>query len=1126
MPIRQVIAAGRLVAILTLISIATPMLAAPQFRTESYRTGVQTSMALRRPGMIGDDCVSGQCVIRLAPGVTQQQFEQLLARQQSQVLEALPYYRMYVVSLPGGTTVAAGVTRWLAQPGIADAGPNAMYYLTRQPNDPRYSEQYHWLRVSAPLGWDMTTGSPTVVVAVVDSGLDLDHEDITGRLWVNADEIPGDGIDNDGNGFIDDINGWDFLNNDNDPAPHPTDPIGEFGGNHGTHCAGIIGAATDNGVGIAGHDWNCKLMTCKVFPDDGEMAPMTTIIQGVNYAVANGAKVVSLSLGGMYTSLWDAPLQQARAAGVVIVAAAGNEYHEFTDDRSSWESPVCNDGPNPAVDNWVLGVAATDANDVKADFSNYDGSSTKSFVDVTAPGVDILSLYIQDPANGFTQPYGKMSGTSMACPCVAGLASLLAAQFPALTPLDLIEQIKAGCDNIDVVNPMYAGKLGAGRINTPQAIGLDLPPGPPRSVMAGDTPNDEGSSITVSWSKSLDDGRGRNDVREYVVYRCDNQKDDTGADQPLGNWTQKVRVPVGEPLVFVDVTVQDKVPYWYKVSARDAKNETESAPVGPAIARDDLPPPAVENVKAVDNQADDGGAISLSWSDYTASPDFMGYRVYRSETPFTRISQATRIDEIEGDPARCFYLDSGTTDGVDYWYAVTAYDDEDNELQQVTPVGPVQSAPNFTVSLPAGTLMVALGANTREKDMAKLLGFDPTELKLARWDPYQLSYRTYLANPNDSYLQQAPGRAFWLRVDEPLLLNLSGDPVTQDPFTVALVPGWNMVGNPFAGDLRWEGLKVSAGGTLYGLPESNKAGITLDFAWIWDPASNAYQLVSEYANFGGKSVRQNSGFWFKAMEPCDLLLPSGTTAARVASAPKSIDVDWQLRLVARSGNTADCENYIGVSTAAATLNKLVSPPRPEPGVELYFVNTGVDGPAAASFVGPAEKQRWEARVQVAGVAGEEVQITWPDLSGLPAGVRPVLVDQATGKRLYLRTNSVYRFRPAPGETERTFVIEIVSGSDALRVTSLSARPGGAGVNVVFTLSAPASVDVEVLNIAGRRVRTLATSREAAAGSCSAYWNGAGDGGTPVPAGMYLVRVKARAADGQETSSVTTVSLRR
>lgn len=1115
------------VAGVIILACAPSLLWAAQVKTEVYSPQMRVAWMDGRPRLVKDLCAAGQCFVQLAPTVTEGEFAGMLQAEGGTVLKAFPHYRLFLVSLPEGVLVADGVRRWMGWPGVVAAEPNRLRYPTRTPNDPFYNQQYQWPRVMAPEGWDIETGSATVVVAIIDSGTDLDHEDLASKIWVNADEMPGDGVDNDGNGYVDDVNGWDFESDDNDPQPHPSDTSMADVVSHGTHVAGIVGAATDNSVGVAGHDWACRLMVCKCFPDNGGAALDSDIIEAIDYAIDNGANVINMSLAGAYSSTYDAPLQRARLQGVVVVAAAGNESHEFTDDPGSWESPVCNDGPNPVQDNLVLGVAATDQDDVKADFSNYDGSSTKTFVDVAAPGVDILSTYLFDPGVGFSQPYNPMSGTSMASPCVAGLAALVKARFPAFEPLQVIEQIKTACDDIDAINPMYAGKLGAGRINTAQTLGLDLPPGPPRAVMAGDTPGDEGGSITVSWSKSPDDGRGRNDVVEYIVYRCDNTQDANGQNMPAGNWTRLATVPVGEPTVFFDTPVPDHVLYWYKVSARDAgANEAESDPAGPAEARDDLPPPPVEGLQAADNQADDGGAISLSWSAYTPPPDFAGYNVYRAEAEFTRIADATLVATLPGDPQRTFYLDEGVEDGVEYWYAVTAYDDEGNEVTEVEAAGPVVSSPNLTISLPSGLLLMSIGANTVEKDMAALLQLDPSTLKLARWDPAQEAYRTYQSNPNDAFLQQAPGRAFWLRLDEPLMLNIAGEPVTQDPFPVQLTAGWNMVGNPFGHDLRWQGVTVLAGGTVYTLPESNSQGITRDFVWTWNPFTNAYQLVSEYEGWGLKTVRQGAGFWILALQNCELRLPSGVGTARATSEPRRIDVDWKLRLVARCGECVDQDNYIGVSSQAALLNAIVTPPRPQVGVELYFENADVGGRAAASFVEPGQARRWRGEVWVAGAGGQEVEISWPDLSSLPRDVRPVFVDEATGRRVYMRTASVYRFRPGPGEQARPFRIEMADAARALQVTSLAARPHSGGASIVFALSAPATVDVEVLNIAGRRVRVVAAGRQMGAGPCSIAWNGTNASGAPVPAGTYIVRVRARTAQGQQVTSLVTLRLQR
>ncbi|MCX7599742.1 MAG: S8 family serine peptidase, partial [Armatimonadetes bacterium] len=891
---------------------------------------------------------------------------------------------------------------------------------------------------------------------------------------------------------------------------------------HGTHVAGLVGAATNNGVGVAGQDWACKLMALKVFPEVGGTTD-AVILAAMDYALAMGAHVINLSLRGPYNSVYETPLQAARSRGRVVVAAAGNENAMLADDPLSWLSPVCNDGPNPTVDNLVLGVAATDAEDRKAWFSNYDGSSTRTFVDVSAPGDEVLSCFIFDPANGFNTAYGEMSGTSMACPIVAGLCALLRAQYPSYPPLAIINQIRSTADNIDSVNPGYEGMLGAGRINDRAALAVALPPGPPRRVLAVDTAGDEGGSITVTWGKSLDDGRGRNIVRDYVVQRCGNQKNEYGVDEPDGNWEDLTTLPAGSTS-YVDAPVPDFTPYWYRVAARDNRgNASYSQPSGPAEARDDLPPPAIgEYLSASDTPSDEGGSISLDWSGYTPPSDFKTYRVYRTTSSFSSVSQAQLIYPTAADPdlTATSYQDQTVVDGTKYYYAVTAVDDAGNELKTVTPVGPVMSQPNFVLTLPSGVSMFSIGVQTTEDDIAALLGVAPQDIKLAVWNPATNDYVKSWVTPGDPALRHRLGRAFFIRLPSALAKEIGGQPATSD-FDVTLRIGWNMVGNPFLHDFRWDQVTVKTATGMYSILEASNAGVMGDFAWYWDTPSRSYRLVSARPDAGEKIIRQSQGFWVLARQPCTITLPSALPASAPGDAGRS-DVDWKMRLVARCGEYADVDNYLGVSANPASLNGIVSPPGLGQGVELSFVNPGVDGPAAASFVGRGARQVWAARVAVTGMAGQEVEISWPDLSALPSSVRPVLADKTSGKRVYMRTTAFYRFTPSEGETVREFEIS-AAGGGTLQIGALSARAAGGGVEIAFTLSSPAEVSADVLNVAGRvvaRLRPVAM----ASGACSLRWNGLSSSGARVPRGMYLLRLRARSADGQESNAVTQARL--
>ncbi len=309
------------------------------------------------------------------------------------------------------------------------------------PNDPNFSLQWALFKIHALAGWDVSHGNSSVVIAIVDIGTDFRHSDLAQRVWVNQAEADGQsGVDDDGNGYIDDVNGWDFYDDDPDPRPRSDD-------RHGTHVAGIACAGTDNGYGIAGVSWNCNVMPIRAGVGRG----ITHGFEGLIYAVANGADIVNLSWGGDNISqLERIAVEYATEQGCLVVAAAGNLGGSQSFDHY------------PAAYDNVLAVASTDEDDKRSEFSN-----TGSWVDVSAPGSRILSLFPN-------QLYGIEDGTSMASPLVAGVAGLLKALRPDWTPARLKKQLEVTCDPIDDINGAYAGKLGKGRINLYRALaGID-----------------------------------------------------------------------------------------------------------------------------------------------------------------------------------------------------------------------------------------------------------------------------------------------------------------------------------------------------------------------------------------------------------------------------------------------------------------------------------------------------------------------------------------------------------------------------------------------------------------------------------------------------------------------------
>jgi subtilisin family serine protease len=294
--------------------------------------------------------------------------------------------------------------------------------------------------INAVRAWDLTKGSSTepVKIAVIDSGIDYNHPDLKAQMAVNQAELNGKkGFDDDGNGYTDDIYGYDFFGNDGDPMD---------GGGHGTHCAGVIGAS-HNGIGVVGVMAHVKLVALKFLSDKGEGQEIDAI-RAIDYAIKNDIKVLSNSWGGTdrLQALEDAIIA-ANEAGVSFVAAAGNDA-ENNDTVSSFPA-------NFKADN-VISVGAFNIDGNRSDFSNYGTNS----VHVMAPGTDIISTYLE-------AGYEYLSGTSMATPHVTGVIGLLLSKWPDLTPLQIRQHLMATSYKTDTLSD---SSISGGRINSYKAL--------------------------------------------------------------------------------------------------------------------------------------------------------------------------------------------------------------------------------------------------------------------------------------------------------------------------------------------------------------------------------------------------------------------------------------------------------------------------------------------------------------------------------------------------------------------------------------------------------------------------------------------------------------------------------
>ncbi|MBI5701244.1 S8 family serine peptidase [Candidatus Saganbacteria bacterium] len=333
------------------------------------------------------------------------------------------------IFIPKDADISTAIKELRALPEIEYAEPNYIYHAFLTPNDQYFSLQYGLAKISCEAGWDATTGTSEVIVGIVDTGVNYNHADLAGKI----------------------ILGYDYSNSDSDPM----DDNG-----HGTHLAGIIGASTNNSVGIAGVNWNVKILAVKSL-DSGGSGTSLGVARGINYAANNSAEVVNMSFG---QPVDDATIKDsiisAYGKGCVLVAAAGN------DDVNTPEYPA-------AYNDYVIAVGSTDQNDAKSEWGTnpntgaLQGSNYGTWVDVCAPGTLIWSTW-------HTGSYLQKNGTSMATPHVAALASLILSQDQTFTQSEVRSRIENSCDNIDSANPSYVGLLGRGRINVAKALGLPI----------------------------------------------------------------------------------------------------------------------------------------------------------------------------------------------------------------------------------------------------------------------------------------------------------------------------------------------------------------------------------------------------------------------------------------------------------------------------------------------------------------------------------------------------------------------------------------------------------------------------------------------------------------------------
>jgi len=395
-----------------------------------------------------------EILVKFKKNIPSSEITTIYDRLNTEVISTISDVDIQRIKVPPGESIESMLKKFNEMPEVEYVEPNVLFHVQfTTPNDPNFHSlwglnQYNDIDIDAPEAWDSHTGD-TIIIADIDTGVDYGHEDLAANIWVNENEIPNNGVDDDLNGYIDDYYGWDFFNNDNDP-------MDDHG--HGTHTAGTIAAVGNNGIGVTGVNWQARVMSLK-FMDSRGWGTSSAAAQAILYASSMGAKVANNSWGCLGSSCFSQTLRDAIEVAnqreMLFVAAAGNSDN---DNDVTPAYPCSYDNDN------VICVAATDRTDQKASFSN-DGAST---VDLAAPGVNILST-VPTGTCSLCSPsgYRSLNGTSMAAPHVSGAVALIMANSPALSLGEVKRNLFSSVESSSVVTKTR------GRLNLNNSINLN-----------------------------------------------------------------------------------------------------------------------------------------------------------------------------------------------------------------------------------------------------------------------------------------------------------------------------------------------------------------------------------------------------------------------------------------------------------------------------------------------------------------------------------------------------------------------------------------------------------------------------------------------------------------------------
>ncbi len=537
------------------------------------------------------DYVEGEVLVRFKEHVTGAQNKETVRSLNLSVHRKFKVVKnLYHFKLPVGTGVMQAVQELSADPDVLYAEPNYIYHALDVPNDPGYDSQWGLPKINAPAAWETNKGSSDVIIAVIDTGVDYKHPDLAANMWVNQAEYEGvPEVDDDGNGIVDDIYGASWID-----GTVNSDPMDD--NSHGTHCAGIMGAVGDNGIGICGVNWNVRIMALK-FLDNSGHGTIADAIKCIEYVIerhddySENIVALSNSWGGFnYSQNLYSVIEQLNSRNILFVAAAGNEGND-ADVIPMY--PAAYALPN------IISVANSNQNDNRSSFSNYG----KYSVDIASPGSSIYSTIPTDPENPNEGRYGYKSGTSMATPFVSGAAGILSARTGVSDYTQLKEWILKGATRLHQWTNLT---VTGGRLNLAESLRVAELPAETQPVTDFTASREPSTGyVNLSWSFPAN--------AEGVVIR-------RGTSAYPARWDEGTGIYNGTGVSFTDETALAGTVYYYSCWAYYGQQIGEENASAAVYAYTNSPPIKPECVLPIDGAEDMKLPFSLTATDFS-DPD-------------------------------------------------------------------------------------------------------------------------------------------------------------------------------------------------------------------------------------------------------------------------------------------------------------------------------------------------------------------------------------------------------------------------------------------------------------------------------------------------------------------------